>query len=262
MTESNTQWIQGGTNDELKKSAESVSLDEYTEIAKRINWHIDETEFPKLQKLREFNFDNEFNQYIDALLSTKCPWEEADMQFVNSVWKKNEFINRYEYIFSVSALSLILSGFFIGLFLNDVVGALLAIDNIGMAIGDLIAVGIVIGLLSIIPVGALLTLFSPNAVSSRINDRDNQIATILIFFVVWGIYSLLRQWYWKDVVHQPAVLTYNYQVLFAICVIVTFLILQKNTLVKKKTADEIIKLIDQNRNLMTKAIVQAGEYKF
>jgi MFS family permease len=242
-----------------------------------MNWHIDEKEFPKLWKLKEFNFDTEFNQYLDALLSKKCPWEEPDMQFVNAVWEKNEFIRSYGFIFSGSTLILILLGLFIGYILNDIVGCFLVINNTGTAIGTLIVIGIVIVIIGFIPGFFLAALFegftlSPPSSEIKVNKLrilSNDLETaricllvISIIFTGWLVYFIfLRQWLWKDIIHHQALLSYNFHDLYAIGVAVFLLIIYRKKLIRLSTEKKINSIIDQNRERMKTVINRANNYQ-
>ena len=260
----------------LKSEIESDSIENYLNYAKEVNWHINEKEFPKLKKLRELNFEDVFNQYIDALLSKKCPWEEADMQFVNSVWEKNKFINSYGFIFSGSVVILIILGLFIGYILNDVVGCFLAINNAGTAIGTLIVIGILIVIIGFFPglfLAAILERFTVSPLNSeryvnhlKILSNNQQTArlyllSLSIVFAGWLIYFIfLKQWLWKDIFHQQVVLSYGYHNLYGIGVMLVLLLIYRKKLIQVNVDKNLIFIINQNRERMQIVINRANNY--
>jgi len=262
---------------QLESEIEVDSMEKYLDHAKQVNWHIDENEFPKLQELRDLNFDEEFNLYLGALLSKKCPWEEADMEFVNSVWEKNEFIYKYGFIFSGSTLIVILLGFFTGYILNDIVGCFLVSQDTGNAIGTIIAIGILIVIIGFFP-GVILAaiiegyVLSPpkselNVNKLRILSDNRETARKLllgfsIVFVGWLVYfNFLRQWLWKDILHERALLLYNYFNWYGICVVLVFLLIMRKKLIHVNTEVNVISIINQNRERMQMVITRANNYK-
>lgn len=265
--------MQGG---QLESEVEADSMENYLNHAKQVNWHIDENEFPKLQELRDLNFDEEFNLYLSALLSKKCPWEEADMQFVNSVWEKNEFVKRYGYIFSGSTLILIFLGFIIGYILNDIIGCFFSLPNPGTAIGYLIVLGILIAIIGFIPgafVSAIIAdIFVPMPGSGRTVNRlrilsdDREWVVILIqvlsiIFMGWLVYSyFLRQWLWSIFQYQ-GVLSFNYHNLFGVGFAAIFLLIKRNDLIQINIEKNVILIINQNRERMQTVITRANNYK-
>lgn len=261
---------------QLESEIEADSMENYLNHAKQVNWHIDENKFPKLRELRDLNFDEEFNLYLGALLSKKCPWEEADMQFVDSVWEKNEFINKYGFIFSGSTLIVILLGFFTGYILNDIVGCFLVSQDTGNAIGTIIAIGILIVIIGFIP-GSILAetiegyVLSPKKSELNVNklkilsdNRETARNILLVFsivFVGWLVYFIfLRQWLWKDILHEKALLSYNYFNWYGICVVLVFLLIMRKKLIRVNTEMSANSIINQNREHMQTVITRANNY--
>ena len=261
----------------MESEIEADSMENYLNHAKRVNWHIDENEFPKLQELRDLNFDEVFKLYLSALLSKKCPWEDVDMQFVNSIWEKNEFINKYGFIFSGSTLIVILLGFFTGYILNDIVGCFLVSQDTGNAIGTIIAIGILIVIIGFFP-GAVLAaiieeyVLSPPKSELNVNKlrilsdtRENARKLLLgfsIVFVGWLVYFIfLRQWLWKDILHERALLSYNYLNWYGIGVVLVFLLIMRKKLIQVNTDMSVILIINQNREHMQTVITRANDYK-
>ena len=248
-----------GAMDQLIKNAEYAILEDYIELAKQINWHVNIDDFPKLRKLKEQNFDSDFNSYLDELLSKKIPWEQKNIEFIDMVWKRYNSIKKFGFLLNKLSIKLIIVGIAIGYFLNDVIACFLDLNNIdlytlllktnnvgnsiGYTVGTLLAWFILISILCGIIAGIVTGVLT--GIIKRLEKSG-----LFIFGICFIVtYYLLRDFIWRASFHRTEILNFNYQWIVAICLIIILIIGYRQKLIQLNLENGLIPFIKQNAEM-------------